>query len=382
MIIIGSGPGGLGAAEAFRERNADAPVRILTTDTALPYARPPLSKDFLRGQAESSDAQLQPAGWFEDQRIDVVTASPVDTIDTAAQTVSAAGMRHPYRWLVIASGSAPSVPAFPGGDTALVLRTLDDAKRLRHAADGAHAAVVIGAGFIGCEAAASLAMRGVPTTLVAPSAVPQVRRLGDAAGQRIATLVTDAGARYVGGVTVRSVGDGVVHLDNGVSIDADLVLAATGVTPQSAVADAAGLDTDGARIAVDSRMRTSVDGVYAVGDVASAYNDAAGRRIQVEHWQDAADHGAIAGANAAGEVRRWDAVPGFWSTIGEATLKYHAWGDGFEHAYFRDRGDGFAVWYESAGSVVGVLTHNADDDYERGEDLIAAGRPLPVDIAP
>jgi 3-phenylpropionate/trans-cinnamate dioxygenase ferredoxin reductase subunit len=215
----------------------------------------------------------------------------------------------------------------------------------------ARSAVVIGAGFIGCEAAASLAMRGVTTTLVAPDQVPQAKRLGEQTGERIKRLLGDTGVRYAGSVSVDSLAEGAVRLDDTTTIECDLV--------------------------VDAHMRTSVENVYAAGDVALAYNSLAGRPVAVEHWQDAVDQGEIAGAAAAGQTREWDAVPGFWTTIGEATLKYHAWGDGFDRARFVDHGGGFTVWYERDHATVGVLTLNADEDYDRGEELIQRKLPIP-----
>ncbi len=363
---MGSGPAGVSVAEAFREHNSDDPVRILTEDPALPYARPPLSKEFLRGEAEVSDAELHPAEWFEEKAIELMRAGGVDHIDVAEHYVTAGETRYPYRWLVLACGAKPSPLPVSGGEHALLLRSLADAQSLRDSAAKAGSAVVIGAGFIGCEAAASLAMRGVATTLVAPEPVPQAKRLGDDAGKRITNMLADAGARYVGSVSVNGLEPNAVHLDNGVSIDCDLILAATGIQPQSGLADAAGIQTSDGRIVVDSQMRTSTEHVFAAGDVALAYNSTARRRIAVEHWQDAVDHGSVAGAAAAGQSAEWDGVPGFWTTIGEATLKYHAWGDGYERAHLRERGDGFSVWYEADGATVGVLTYNADDDYDRG----------------
>jgi NADPH-dependent 2,4-dienoyl-CoA reductase/sulfur reductase-like enzyme len=171
-----------------------------------------------------------------------------------------------------------------------------------------------------------------------------------------------------------------VRLENGVSIDCDLIVAATGVTPRIDLAEAAGLAVQDSRAIVGADMRTSAPDVYAVGDLALAFNTRLGRHIAVEHWQDAADQGAIAGADAAGKPSTWQGVPGFWSTIGDATLKYHAWGDGYEHDRLLDRAQGFTVWYESGGAVVGVLTHNADDDYDTGESLIAGARPTPVSM--
>jgi 3-phenylpropionate/trans-cinnamate dioxygenase ferredoxin reductase component len=377
LIIVGSGPAGVSAAEAFRQHNADDLVRILTDDPDLPYERPPLSKEFLRGDAEAADAQLHPAQWFDDNAIELVRVSDIDAIDSSQQQVTAGGNRYPYRSLVLACGAKPSPFPVPGGEKALQLRSLADAKSLRTAAAKASSAVVIGAGFIGCEAAASLAMRGVAVTLVAPHPVPQAKRLGENAGKRIVDLLRDVGVRYVGSVSVTGLTEGAVHLDDGVTIDCDLILAATGVKPQSALAASAGVKTSDGRIVVDSHMRTSVENIYAAGDVALAHNSTAGRAVAVEHWQDAVDQGQVAGAGAAGQAAEWDAVPGFWTTIGEATLKYHAWGDGFDRARLVEHDDGFTVWYQSDGAAVGVLTYDADDDYDRGEELIRRRQPIP-----
>ncbi len=375
--MIGSGPAGVSAAEAFREHNRSDPIKILTEDPALPYARPPLSKEFLRGDAEVADVELHPAQWFDEHSIQLVHTGAVDGIDLAEQHVTAGGTDYPYRWLVLACGSKPSPFPGPGGELALQLRSLADAQSLRNAAGEANSAVVIGAGFIGCEAAASLAMRGVATTLVAPEPVPQANRLGADAGARMVELLTETGARYAGSVSVAELQAGVVRLESGVSINCDLILAATGIQPQSELAAAAGIKTSDGRIVVDAHMRTSAENVYAAGDVALAHNSTAGRAIAVEHWQDAVDQGSIAGAGAAGQSGEWDGVPGFWTTIGEATLKYHAWGDGFERARLVDHNDGFTVWYEADGAAVGVLTYNADDDYNGGEGLIRNRRPIP-----
>lgn len=376
VIIVGSGPAGVAAAESFREHDADTPVRIVSADVDLPYARPPLSKEYLRG--ETDDVALHPARWFDDRAIEFVRGAPVGRLDLTGRTVYAGGRPHAFDVLVLASGAAPVAPPFPGGQRALLLRSLADAAALREAAGGATSAVVIGSGFIGCEAAASLSLRGVPVTLVAPGRLPQEKRLGSDAAERLRGLVTDAGARHVGGVAVQEITDVGVRLSSGVTIDCDLVLAATGVAPQSRIAGEAGLAIRDSRVVVGSGMATSAPGVYAAGDVALARHEIAGRHLAVEHWQDATDQGTIAGASAAGQSLKWDGVPGFWTTIGDATLKYHAWGDGYQRSRTIDHGDGFTVWYDAEGAVVGVLTHNADDDYDLGERLIAERRPAPV----
>jgi 3-phenylpropionate/trans-cinnamate dioxygenase ferredoxin reductase component len=376
LVIVGSGPAGVSAAEAFRAGDAQSPVLILTADTALPYQRPPLSKDYLRGETE--DVALHPPQWYADQSIELIADVCIDRIDVHAHTVTAGERVFTYQTLILASGAAPTPPPMPGGEKALLLRALADAQRLRQAAMDADSAVVIGAGFIGCEAATSLARRGIAVTLVAPDAVPQEKRLGAEAGERLRRLVTDAGVRYVGNVSVEEIHDGGVRLDDGVTLDIDLVVAATGVAPRTELADSAGLDMADSRIVVGADMATSAADIYAAGDAAMAHNTSAARALAVEHWQDAVDQGAVAGTNAAGGDASWGAVPGFWTTIGDTTVKYHAWGDGYQHSRLLERGDGFTVWYEADGAAVGVLTCDADDDYELGGRLIKGGDPVPV----
>jgi 3-phenylpropionate/trans-cinnamate dioxygenase ferredoxin reductase component len=376
LIVAGSGPAGVAAAESFREHNADTPVRIFTADIDLPYVRPPLSKEYLRG--DTDDVALHPAEWFDDRAIRLIRGAPVDRLNLTEHAVYIGDQRHVFDTLILACGAAPVAPRMPGAERALLLRSLADAAALRDAAEAAFSAVVIGSGFIGCEAAASLALRGVPVTLVAPEPLPQEKRLGREAAERLRDLVTETGARHVGGVAVEEITDAGVRLDSGVTIDCDLVLAATGVAPQSRIAAEAGLQTRESRIVVGSDMSTSAQAVYAAGDVALAWHEVAGRHLAIEHWQDASDQGTIAGASAADQQMKWEGVPGFWTTIGDATLKYHAWGDGYERSRKLDHPDGFTVWYESGEAVVGVLTYNADDDYDLGERLIAERRPAPV----
>ncbi|MCZ0730021.1 NAD(P)/FAD-dependent oxidoreductase [Mycolicibacterium iranicum] len=374
LLVIGSGPAGVAAAEAYRARQADHAVRILTADTDPPYQRPPLSKDFLRGDTDDSAMEIS-------RPFETILKAQVDEIDVGQRVVTASGLRYEYDRLIIASGASPQPLPVPGGEKALSLRSFDHATRLRDAATSAKTAVVIGAGFIGCEAAASLAIRGLSVTLIAPDEVPQRKRLGEDAGVRLRRLVEATGARFAGNARVASIGDGTVQLEDGTTVAADLVLAATGVKPNAALAESAGITLQNGRIPVGPDMRTAVDGVWAAGDVAFAVNVDAGRALAVEHWGDAMDQGEVAGSSAAGDEAKWTGVPGFWTTIGDTDVKYHAWGDGYQNSRLIERDGGFTVWYESDGAVVGVLTCNADDDYEAGEELITAGKPPPVDMS-
>jgi 3-phenylpropionate/trans-cinnamate dioxygenase ferredoxin reductase component len=161
-----------------------------------------------------------------------------------------------------------------------------------------------------------------------------------------------------------------------VRVTGRVVVMAAGVAPRGELAAAAGLELANGAVPVDASMRTAQAGIYAAGDVAFAENASAGRRLRVEHWGDALGQGEVAGRTAAGDTAQWDAVPGFWSTIGSHTLKYAAWGDGFEQSRIEPHGGGaFTAWYGRDGRIVGVLAHEADEDYERGRSLIAGGAP-------
>lgn len=370
FIAIGSGPAGVSAAETFRSKHPGIPVRILTVDPALPYAKPPLSKGYLCGREDRRE--LHSAGWFDRNNVDLIRGVTVDHIDTDGQeVVTVGGQRYPYWHLVVASGATPIKLTIPGAESALTLRSFSDAVALKMAARYADSAVVIGGGLIGCEAAAALATGGVKTALVAPETVPLQRRFGVEVGERVVKILADNGVGFVGGATVAKIDGSGVVLDDGTAIQADLVVSANGVRPDVRLAESAGLDTRDGRIVVDEHMHASARNVYAAGDVALAHNVTAGRRIRAEHWRDAAQEGLVAGLTAAGFSAAWDQVPGFSSTIGDSVFKYRGWGS-YETCRLVDHHDGFTVWYESDSEVVGVLTLNADEDLRRAEELLRA----------
>ena len=219
---------------------------------------------------------------------------------------------------------------------------------------------MLGTGFIGCELAASLAVKGAHVTLVGREPAPQQRRLGLHTAGRIAAWLTDLGVSLRMGVEVRAVHDGrIVELQGRQRIEAEHVVLAMGVRPRCELAEAAGLTIVKGAILTDAQMRAR-ERVLAVGDVAYALNRQLGRRLRVEHWGDALGQGEIAGRVLAGEDADRHDVPGFWSTIGEHTIKYAAWGDGYETSRLDEYPEGaFTVWYSRNGKLVGVLTTTA-----------------------
>ena len=239
---------------------------------------------------------------------------------------------------------------------------------------------MLGSGFIGCEAAASLARRGCTVTLVSQEPAPQAARLGDEVAERLAGWLEEAGVDLRLDCELSRIDPGLrATLTDGAAIDADLVLLAAGVAPDASLAEAAGIDlAEDGEIAADAALRTSAPAVLACGDCCRAEHAVAGRALHIEHWGDALAQGEVAGRTAAGVDAAWATVPGFWSTIGDRTLKYAAWGDGYDDVSVVDHGDGaFTAWYARDGACVGVLTHDRDEDYESGKERIEHGEPPP-----
>jgi 3-phenylpropionate/trans-cinnamate dioxygenase ferredoxin reductase subunit len=340
LVIVGGGPAALAAARGYREAGGDGDVTMIARELMLPYRRPPLSKEYLRGELDEEELLIEPAEWYADHGVEVRLGVAMTALDDAVELDT--GETLPFDACVLATGAKP-VRLFDGPQT---LRSLADARALRDST--ARSATVIGSGFIGCEAAASLAMNGVEVTLVTDEEVPHAARLGEQAGRRVSAWLQELG----------------VTLKLGARAE-----------PGSGTLMAVGIESE--RIPVDAGMRTAREHVYAAGDVTLAHNASAGRALAVEHWGEALNMGEIAGRNAAGEDAVWDVAPGFWSTIGTRTLKYAAWGDGFDEARLVDHGQAFTVWYGREGTTVGVLAHERDEDYERGKELVETGAPLP-----
>jgi NADPH-dependent 2,4-dienoyl-CoA reductase/sulfur reductase-like enzyme len=379
LLVVGGGPAALSTARSYREAEGDGSVAIITDEHRPPYRRPPLSKDLLRGESSESDLPIEDEAWFAEQEIALVSGRAI-VLDPGARTVSLSGGRElTYVSCVLATGAEPTRLPIPGADdpAVRVLRSLDHLRDLQSRLRPGVAVVVVGSGFIGCEIAASLRIRGHAVTLMSDEPAPNQRRLGDDAAAMIAGWLRDAGVVLHVGAKVERIGrgaDGLEVISDEARASGAVVVMATGVAPRGELAAGAGIALESGAVPVDAGMRSACPGVLAVGDVCLAENLAAGRRIRVEHWGDALGQGEIAGRTVAGQAAQWFDVPGFWSTIGERTLKYAAWGDGYDTVHSeRHDGGGLTCWYGREGKVVGVLTHDADEDYERGSAMVGEG---------
>ena len=376
VVVIGGGPAGFAVVRGYRDAGGDGAVALVGEEAHLPYARPPLTKGFLRGELGAEELVLEPASWFAERSIELHLGSRVQQIDPARREVRlACGQRLAADACVLTTGARPTRPPVPGAEHEEVheMRRLDDSERLAARAQSASRAVVIGSGFIGCEAAASLAMRGLEVTIVSGESLPQAARLGVDAGERIAAWLREAGVTLLLGVEVEAIEDARrVRVAGRGELPADIVLVATGVAPNGELAEQIGVELHDGAVPVDSSMRSANPFLSAAGDVAWAENRRAGRRLRVEHWGDALAQGEVAGRALAGEHAEWNEVPGFWSTIGSHTLKHAAWGESFDEARLVEHDNGaFTIWYTQAGVTVGVLTHERDEDYKHGRELIA-----------
>jgi 3-phenylpropionate/trans-cinnamate dioxygenase ferredoxin reductase subunit len=388
IVIVGGGPAGLSVARAYREIGGRGRLILLTAEPYSPYRRPPLTKEYLRGEIVRDELPIENPHWYEETGVELQTTTLVVKLNRDRGVVETEnGEEVPYDACVLATGSEPIRIPIPGAEDpeVLVMRTIENSERLQSRASEGSRAIVVGSGFIGCEAAASLSLRGVEVTLVSQEEGPQRERLGEDASRRLQGWLEGYGVDLLMGTDVESIerkDEGFeVAVAGGDTVSGQTVLLAAGVRPRTQLAEEAGLEMERGGVVTDSSMRTSAPGILAVGDIAFAMNDAAGSRQKVEHWGDALEHGRVAGTVLAGGEAVWKEAPGFWSAIGDKTLKYWAWSGGWDEARFVEKdgseGEAFAVWYGREGVTVGVLAHNTDEEYEEGRELIERGAPLP-----
>jgi NADPH-dependent 2,4-dienoyl-CoA reductase/sulfur reductase-like enzyme/nitrite reductase/ring-hydroxylating ferredoxin subunit len=373
VVIIGAGPSGLVAAETLRREGYDGPITIVG-DEGIPIDRPNLSKDYLAGSAPEEWMPLRDQAGLAAQKIALVTTH-AQSLDLARkQVVLADGKTLPYDALVLATGAAPIRLPMPGAELPSVhlLRTLADSRAIIAAATkpGVKSAVVIGGGFIGLEAAASLRARKIDVTVLVREKVTLDRVLGETMGAFVEALHVEKGVHFSRVAPVSIERDGVTLAD-GQRLPADLVVMGVGVRPRVELADAAGLKVDNG-IVVDQNLRTSAPDVYAIGDVARF--PWAGAPVRIEHFVHAERMGFVAARNILGHAQPFDMAPFFWSQHYDVPIAYvggGAW-DKVEVIGDPQKRDVLAV-YRSGGRPVALASIYRDGDSLRFEDLLERG---------
>jgi 3-phenylpropionate/trans-cinnamate dioxygenase ferredoxin reductase subunit len=362
VLVVGAGLAGLRTVEELRRAGFDGEITLAGAESHLPYDRPPLSKEVLAGKKTAGDIRLRDEDFFTDQDVRVRLGATAVGVDRSARQVSFAdGTTLGYDHLVIATGITPRRLPF-GADLAgvHVLRTIDDVLAFRQDIESASSAVIVGAGFIGCEAAAGLRAAGLNVVLVEPQPAPLAGALGPQIGELVGRLHTEAGVDLRCGVGVSELlgTDRVegVRLSDGSEVAAEVVLVGIGSQPAVGWLDGSGFEM-GDGILCDERGRTNDPHVWAVGDVAAWWRSGPDRHVRIEHWTGAGEQAAVAARDISGSEEAPPAgVPYFWSD--QYGLKIQALGH-FQPSddvhVMEDDGRRFAAVYSRDGILTGAV---------------------------
>jgi 3-phenylpropionate/trans-cinnamate dioxygenase ferredoxin reductase subunit len=386
-VIVGASLAGAKAAGELRDRGFEGRIVLIGAEPERPYERPPLSKDYLRGESAREGAYVYEPDFYDQQQIELLVGRRATGLDpNASQVTLDDGQSIGYDKLLLTTGAEPRRLAVPGTelDGIYYLRTLADSDALReHLQDGGRVAVV-GAGWIGSEVAASARQKGLEVTLIDPLALPNERIFG----QEIGSFYRDVHAQH--GVEL-ALGDGVeafegtgrvsaVRTSSGRLIECDFAVVGIGVTPRVELAVEAGLEVDNG-IVVDERLRTSTPNVFAAGDVANAWHPFYDRRIRVEHWANALNQGPAAARAMLDEAVTYERLPYFFSDQYEVGMEYSGFATEWDQVVFRgDREGGeFVAFWLKNGRVLAGMNVNVWDVNEQVQALIRSRQEVDPD---
>jgi 3-phenylpropionate/trans-cinnamate dioxygenase ferredoxin reductase subunit len=382
FLLIGGGTASAQCAAELRRRGSDGSVLLVGREPEPPYERPPLSKEYLRGEAERADVYVNPPSWYEENGVELVTGRNVMSLDADARTVKIQGGEEvAFKKALIATGAMVNILRVEGAENEGIhyLRAFGNSDAIRADAEAAEHVVLIGGSYIGTEVAASLTAKGTRCSIVAIEDVALSRTFGADAGRWFQQKIEANGVEFHGGEELEAFeGDGrvgAVLTKSGLSIECDAVVVGAGVRPDAMLAQRAGIEVDGA-IVCDAKLETSVAGIYAAGDCCSYQSVVHGRRIHVEHWDVAMQQGMHAAANMLGEDRDYEVVPYFFSDLADwASLEYVGPAQDWEEEIWRgsrEQGE-FSVWYLKDGRVAGALSVGRSEDLAEARRMLADG---------
>jgi 3-phenylpropionate/trans-cinnamate dioxygenase ferredoxin reductase subunit len=384
FVIVGGALAGGKAAGELRSEGFDGRVLLIGDEPEHPYERPPLTKDYLRGESPREKAFVHPKGFYADHEIELLIETAVTGLDPGRSRITLAdGHEIPYDRLLIATGAAPRKISVPGADLEGVryLRTFADCDFLRERLQQSERVVVVGAGWIGAEFAASARQLGASVTVIEPMAVPLERVLGPEVGAIYRDVHVEHGVELLLGTGVDAFeGDGLVQrvrTSDGRSVECDFVVVGIGVVPRVGLAEAAGLEIDDGIVA-DQSLATSAAGVFAAGDVANAWHPFYERRIRIEHWANALNQGPAAARAMLGRDTVYDRTPYFFSDQYDVGMEYRGYANNWDEVVFR--GDPasreFIAFWLKAGTVLAGMNVNVWDAGEQIEALVRRRAPL------
>jgi 3-phenylpropionate/trans-cinnamate dioxygenase ferredoxin reductase component len=383
FVIVGASLAGAKAAETLREEGFDGRVVLLGAEAERPYERPPLSKEYVRGEREDKP-YVHDEPFYAHSEIELRTGTRVEAIDLAESVVSLAGGESlRFDRLLLTTGAEPRRLPLPGAelDGVLTLRTVEDSDAIRTRIDAGGRLVTIGAGWIGAEVAASARQRGCDVTILEAAELPLERVLGPELGAMYRDVHVDHGVEFVGGATVEAIeGNGSVagvRLGGGRRVEADFVVVGVGVQPRTELAEAAGIACDNG-ILVDEHLQTSAPGIFAAGDVANAHHPFYGQRVRVEHWANALYQGPAAAHAMLGQDRPYDRLPYFYSDQYDVGMEYAGYATEWDDVAFRGDRDGreFIAFWLRDDVVLAGMNVNVWDVQEDIRQLVRAAGPV------
>jgi 3-phenylpropionate/trans-cinnamate dioxygenase ferredoxin reductase subunit len=385
FVIVGSGLAGAKAAETLRAEGFGGRLLLIGEEAERPYDRPPLSKAYLRGETDRDSLYLHPEEFYATHDIELHPATLARSIDPARHQLElASGGRIGYQRLLLATGAAPRRLPLPGADLDGVhhLRSRRDADVLAAAAGRAEHVVVVGTGFIGSEAAASLRQLGREVTLVGPDRAPLARVLGPEVAGVYRDLHAGHGVRLVPGTRVAGFrGTGQVEAvvtGDGRTIECDLVLMGAGAIPRTELAEVAGLPVRNGVLVNDQLEAVGAAGVYAAGDVAAAWHPRYQTYLRVEHWANALNQGPAAARNMLGRSVPYARLPYFYSDQYDLGMEYSGLAATWDRVVFR--GDpathAFIAFWLKDQRVIAGMNANIWDVVQAIQSLIRGGRPV------
>ena len=386
FLLVGGGMASAHCAAELRRRGAEGAILLAGREPEPPYERPPISKDYLSGDSGREAAYVNPPSWYEENGVELLTGRNVISLDPEARTAKIQGGEEVgFDKALFGTGAMVNILRVEGAENEGIhyLRAFGNADAIRADAEAAGHVVLIGGSYIGCEVAATLTARGTRCTIIAMEDVALSRSFGDDAGRWFQEQLESRGVTFHGGEVLSAFeGDGrvsAVITESGLSVECDTVVVGAGVRPDAMLAQRAGLETNAGGIVCDSKLQTSVPGIYAAGDCCSYESVVHGRRVHVEHWDVAIQQGIHAAANMLGADADYEVVPYFFSDLADwASMEYVGPAYEWDREVWRgDRESGeFSVWYLQGERVAGCLSVGRPEELAQARQMIAEGTPF------
>ncbi|MGZ5359607.1 MAG: NAD(P)/FAD-dependent oxidoreductase [Solirubrobacterales bacterium] len=382
FLLVGGGMASANCAAELRRRGAEGSILLVGREPEPPYERPPLTKEYLRGEAGRKDAYVHPPEWYEENGVELRTRTNVMSLDPARRVAKLQGGEEVrFGKALLATGANVNILRVEGAelDGIHYLRAFGNSDSIRRDAEAVERIVLVGGSYIACEVAASLRALGKEVAIVCMEDVVLSRGFGEEVGRWFQELLESKGVEIHAGETLAAYegdeGVGAVVTESGKTVEGDFVVVGAGVSPDTMLAGRAGLEVEDG-IVCDETLQSSVEGIYAAGDVCSYQSRVHGRRLRVEHWDVAMQQGRHAARGMLGESVPYEVVPYFFSDLADwAGLEYVGPAADWDRLVWRgdpDAGE-FSVFYLSGGKVAGALSVGRSEDLIHARELLAKG---------